>query len=87
MIDFDDAVAALRRLHVDGEDLTAVGHAYGQPTARMTAELTAFLAELRRSVEAATRSENRTYSIGAHGRLDEYVDLPPGFRLVPRSEL
>lgn len=84
-LDFDTAVAVLRRVHVEGEELPSLAHAAGRPTARMAADLAAFLRAVERSVQVAARSGGKVYSIGAHGRVDEHLDLPPGFRLVPRS--
>ena len=84
-MDFDAAVDILRRVHVGGEELPRLAHAAGRPTARMATDLLALLRDLERSVAVAAGSERKVFHVGAHGRLDEHLDLPPGYRLVPRG--
>lgn len=85
VLDFDAAVDILRRVHVGGEELPRLAHAAGRPRAQLAAELLAFLWEAERSVAFAARSERKVFHVGAHGRLDEHLDLPAGYRLVPRG--
>lgn len=76
---------ALRGLHIHGDPLPEIAHAAGRSSGEYANGLLALLADLRATVEAAVRPERRIYHVGAHGRLDEHLDLPPGYELVPRE--
>lgn len=84
-LDFDTATDALRRIYIFGDDLRTVAADTGHGGAELATGLHALLTELRGAVEAAVRAPRQHYRIGAHGRLDEHLDLPPGLRLVPRG--
>jgi len=83
---FDAATAALGRLW-DGEPLAPIAHAAGLTERAMSADLSAFLIELRTIVEAA-RPTARRILVTARGALaDVPQDLPPGCRIIQRGEL
>lgn len=84
--EFDSAVATLRRVCVEGETLPRLAHAAERPTARLAADLHAFVQALDRAVHVAKRTEGKVFRIGARGDPEEVVELPPGWTLHPRPD-
>ncbi|MCJ2085046.1 hypothetical protein MKK88_03425 [Methylobacterium sp. E-005] len=83
---FDTAIQMVRRVCLDGEPLPPIAHASGRPTARLAAELLAFLREVEQTVTVAARTEGgRVIHLGAREGVEAVYELPPGCRLVPRG--